>query len=168
MWRLPNRLPKYPLQSEFDGISAKIVSVFTNTISRNKRPGIWRVMSQDNCAPCSGTGYTTCPRCDGSGQREDNCSRCLGSGKVNCTKCVGTGSVSCKDCAGSGQKYVGIESQGAGGYEACPSCDSGKVPCVCDAGRIACDCNDGKVVVSCGCQSGRVMCAECRGSGKSR
>lgn len=59
--------------------------------------------SDSDCLECSGTGYSPCPDCNGTGKMDDSysfiqkafsggkCPRCEGTGKIYCTWCFGTG-----------------------------------------------------------------------------
>lgn len=43
------------------------------------------------CGVCGGTGYKTCPRCNGAGRFDSGevCYFCQGAKKVECTVCEG-------------------------------------------------------------------------------
>lgn len=101
-----------------------------------------------NCKTCYGRGYytfsdgsrTRCPKCDGTGQREDPyqeicpnchgdykrevnkpCKECKGTGEIKCSRCGGSGHARCQECNGSGK--VKCDKCSGKGSVKCPDCE---------------------------------------------
>jgi DnaJ-class molecular chaperone len=55
--------------------------------------GINRVDTREQCYRCGGTGWVTCPACNGTGKTVEGgiCLRCGGVGRVLCDICRGKG-----------------------------------------------------------------------------